>query len=602
MKGVPPNQRARSVETDLRNLIDVLPLNVALTDAEGTLLHLNRRVVETTGYTLEDHLVRHAVLKYIHPDDLTRAAELTAQGHARGAPYEFELRHLRKDNRYHWVLVQITPIRDEDGRIIRWCSTGTDIQQLKQAEEKLRQSEQEARKLVDLSPLHLTLLGPDGNRIYINRAALDYYGLTVEAWQGCDLRSLSHPQDADIRVIEVPRRFLEGVPFEVEMRLRRRDGQYRWFHYAFSPMVDEEGRVTRWYGAGTDIDDRKAAEQRLQDENVSLREEIDKASMFEEIVGMSEPLKKVVSRISKVAPIDSGVLITGETGTGKELVARAIHRLSRRSKCPFVSVNCAAIPRDLIASELFGHEKGAFTGATQRRSGRFELAAGGTIFLDEVGELPAETQVALLRVLQEREFERVGGTGSIHADVRVIAATNRDIETAIAAGTFRSDLFYRLNVFPIEVPPLRERREDIPLLVGYFLDRYARKIGKTFQALDKKSLDLLQSYPWPGNIRELQNVIERSVIVSETETFSVDKSWLSRRSSAQSPHSLPELSKRPASTEKQIIETALRECGGRVSGLSGAAVRLGIPGSTLESKIKSLKIDKNRFRAAAESF
>jgi PAS domain S-box-containing protein len=602
MKGVPPNPRPRSVETDLRNLIDVLPLNVALTDAEGTLLHLNRRVVETTGYTLEDHLVRHAVLKYIHPDDLARAAELTAQGHARGAPYEFELRHLRKDNRYHWVLVQITPIRDEDGRIIRWCSTGTDIQQLKQAEEKLRQSEQEARKLVDLSPLHLTLLGPDGNRIYINRAALDYYGLTVEAWQGCDLRSLSHPQDADIRVIEVPRRFLEGVPFEVEMRLRRRDGQYRWFHYAFSPMVDEEGRVTRWYGAGTDIDDRKAAEQRLQDENVSLREEIDKASMFEEIVGMSEPLKKVVSRISKVAPIDSGVLITGETGTGKELVARAIHRLSRRSKCPFVSVNCAAIPRDLIASELFGHEKGAFTGATQRRSGRFELAAGGTIFLDEVGELPAETQVALLRVLQEREFERVGGTGSIQADVRVIAATNRDIETAIAAGTFRSDLFYRLNVFPIEMPPLRERREDIPLLVGYFLDRYARKIGKTFQALDKKSLDLLQSYPWPGNIRELQNVIERSVIVSETETFSVDKSWLSRRSSAQSPHSLPELSKRPASTEKQIIETALRECGGRVSGLSGAAVRLGIPGSTLESKIKSLKIDKNRFRAAAESF
>ena len=370
----------------------------------------------------------------------------------------------------------------------------------------------------------------------------------------------------------------------------------------FSPMVDEQGRVTRWYGAGTDIDDRKAAEQRLQDENVSLREEIDKASMFEEIVGMSEPLKKVVSRISKVAPIDSGVLITGETGTGKELVARAIHRLSRRSKCPFVSVNCAAIPRDLIASELFGHEKGAFTGATQRRSGRFELAAGGTIFLDEVGELPAETQVALLRVLQEREFERVGGTGSIQADVRVIAATNRDIETAIAAGTFRSDLFYRLNVFPIEMPPLRERREDIPLLVGYFLDRYARKIGKTFQALDKKSLDILQSYPWPGNIRELQNVIERSVIVSETETFSVDKSWLSRRPSAQSAHSLPELSKRPASTEKQIIETALRECGGRVSGLSGAAVRLGIPGSTLESKIKSLKIDKNRFRAAAESF
>src|SRR5580692_241509 len=211
MKGVPPNPRARSVETDLRNLIDVLPLNVALTDAEGTLLHLNRRVVETTGYTLEDHLVRHAVLKYIHPDDLTRAAELTAQGHARGAPYEFELRHLRRDNRYHWVLVHCTPIRDEDGRIIRWCSTGTDIQQLKQAEEKLRQREQEARQLVDFSPLHITLLGPDGNRIYNNRAALDYYGLTLEDWQGSDTRSLIHPQDAELGGNEVPRKLMDGV-------------------------------------------------------------------------------------------------------------------------------------------------------------------------------------------------------------------------------------------------------------------------------------------------------------------------------------------------------------------------------------------------------
>jgi transcriptional regulator with GAF, ATPase, and Fis domain len=291
-------------------------------------------------------------------------------------------------------------------------------------------------------------------------------------------------------------------------------------------------------------------------------------------------------------------LITGETGTGKELVARAIHRVSRRSQHPFVSVNCAAIPRDLIASELFGHEKGAFTGATQRRSGRFELAAGGTIFLDEVGELPAETQIALLRVLQEREFERVGGTGSIQTDVRVIAATNRDLDNAITAGTFRSDLFYRLNVFPIEMPPLRERREDIPLLVEYFLDRYARKAGKNFQAIDKKSLDLLQSYPWPGNIRELQNVIERSVIVSETETFTVDESWLSRRPRTQPPHSHPQLSKMSASTEKELIEVALRECGGRVSGSSGAAAKLGIPGSTLESKIKSLTIDKNRFRVA----
>jgi formate hydrogenlyase transcriptional activator len=362
-------------------------------------------------------------------------------------------------------------------------------------------------------------------------------------------------------------------------------------------MLDEQGRTTRWHAAGTDIEDRKQSEQRLRDENVALREEIDKASMFEEIVGTSTQLQMVLSRISKVAPTDSSVLITGETGTGKELVARAIHRRSRRSARAFVSVNCAAVPRDLIASELFGHEKGAFTGAIQRRLGRFELAEGGTIFLDEVGELPAETQIALLRVLQEHEFERVGGTGSIQTDVRVIAATNRDLEAAIAEGMFRSDLFYRLNVFPIEIPSLRERRGDIPLLVEYFIDRYARKSGKSFQTVNKKSLDLLQSYPWPGNIRELQNVIERSVIVCDSENFTVDESWLSRQPLPIEPNRGLALFKKHPSQEKAIIEAALGECGGRVYGSSGAASRLGMPRSTLESKIRSLKINKNRFKA-----
>jgi transcriptional regulator with GAF, ATPase, and Fis domain len=313
------------------------------------------------------------------------------------------------------------------------------------------------------------------------------------------------------------------------------------------------------------------------------------------------PLQTVLSRISKVAPSDSSVLITGETGTGKELVARAIHRRSRRSSRAFVSVNCAAIPRDLIASELFGHEKGAFTGATQRRLGRFELAEGGTIFLDEIGELPSETQIAFLRVLQEHEFDRVGGTGSIRSNVRVIAATNRDLEAAIAEGLFRSDLFYRLNVFPIEVPPLRERREDIPVLVEYFIDRYARKAGKSFEAVSKKSLDLLQSYPWPGNIRELQNVIERSVIVCDTENFSVDESWLSGKPLGGEPKSQPELSRKLAAQEKEMIEAALRESRGQVSGPSGAAAKLGLPGTTLESKIRSLKINKKRFKTTTSS-
>ncbi len=317
--------------------------------------------------------------------------------------------------------------------------------------------------------------------------------------------------------------------------------------------------------------------------------------MFEEIVGSSDALRKVLLQVAKVAPTDSTVLITGETGTGKELIARAIHKRSRRSSRVFVSVNCAAIPQSLIASELFGHEKGAFTGALQRRLGRFELAHGGTIFLDEVGDLPADTQTALLRVLQEREFERVGGSQALRADVRVIATTNRDLKAAMTAGAFRSDLFYRLNVFPIEIPPLRERREDIPLLVKYFIDRYASKAGKKIRSVNKKSLALLQSYPWPGNIRELQNIIERSVIVCEDENLMIDENWLSRESVKTQPPSRP-LSEEMVAQEKERIEAALAETRGRVSGRSGAAAKLGMPPSTLDSKIRSLKISKHRFK------
>src|SRR5216684_417574 len=334
------------------------------------------------------------------------------------------------------------------------------------------------------------------------------------------------------------------------------------------------------------IGDPKKSEQRLKQDNFALRQEVDKASMYDDIIGTSSALQKVLSLVSKVAPTDATVMVTGETGTGKELVARAIHRRCRRSSRPFVSVNCAAIPAALIASELFGHEKGAFTGALQRRLGRFELADGGTIFLDEVGELAPDTQVALLRVLQEREFERVGGQRSIRVDVRVIAATNRDLTEAVTDGTFRQDLFYRLNVFPLEMPPLRERQDDIAVLVEYFINRYARKAGKTIRRVSKRTLDRLKSYPWPGNVRELQNVIERSVIVSDTDEFTVDESWLG-------------MSGALASHEKALIEDALRATEGRVFGPSGAAARLGIPRSTLESKIRTLKISKSRFRAAA---
>jgi transcriptional regulator with GAF, ATPase, and Fis domain len=345
------------------------------------------------------------------------------------------------------------------------------------------------------------------------------------------------------------------------------------------------------------IADPQQSQERLQHENLALRDGIDSTSTCDEIVGSSGALQKVLSHVSKVAPTDATVLVTGETGTGKELVARAIHRQSRRSSRAFVSVNCAAIPRDLIVSELFGHEKGSFTGAMQRRLGRFELAEGGTIFLDEVGELPMETQIALLRVLQEHEFVRVGGTRSIQTNVRVVAATNRNLQMAIAAGTFRSDLFYRLNVFPIEIPPLRERREDIPVLVEYFIDRCARNVGKNIRGIEKNSLNLLQSYPWPGNIRELQNVIERSLIMCETENFSVDKTWLLPQTIPAQPTDQAELHQRLQAHEKDMIEAALRESRCKVFGPTGAAAKLGIARSTLESKIRSLRINKNRFKS-----
>ena len=537
------------------------------------------------------------VLERIHPQDRALAQQVIDRASQTGTDFEHEYRLLMADGRVKHVRAIAQALQDASGNR-EFVGAVTDVTTAKQAEENVRQSERELRQILDFAPWHVAVLGADGKAMYLNKAGLDYHGLTPEAFQDYDPRRSFHPDDRDRIVTSAGRAKLPNdQPYEIEARLAGKDGKYRWFLFRFNPLRDGEGRITRWYATTTDIEDRKQTEERLQNENVGLREEIDKASMFEEIVGTSPALQTVLSRISKVAPSDSTVLITGETGTGKELVARAIHRRSDRSSRAFVSVNCAAIPRDLIASELFGHEKGAFTGATQQRLGRFELASGGTLFLDEVGELPAETQIALLRVLQEHEFERVGGSRRIRADVRVITATNRDLQAAISAGSFRSDLFYRLQVFPIEIPALRERKEDIRLLVEYFIDRYARKAGKNITTVEKKTLRLLESYPWPGNIRELQNVIERSMILCETETFSIDENWL-----PQPPPLTPEskqhveLPRRLLVQEKDMIEAALKDTRGRVSGPTGAAAKLGIPRSTLESKIRSLKIDKNRFR------
>jgi PAS domain S-box-containing protein len=474
---------------------------------------------------------------------------------------------------------------------------------LKAAFDRIEKSEAHLRDLVDAIRHDVCVLAADGTVIYINRTVLDLIGLSEAEAMETDFRlRVFHPEDLE-RFRELRQtRFAGNVPWENEVRVRRYDGQYRWFLIRYSPLFDDQGHVKQWCAAGMDIDDRKRDEERLRQENLALREDLDLSSMYEEIVGSSKPLRRVLAQVSKVAPTDSTVLIYGETGTGKELVARAIHKRSNRSSRAFIKVNCAAIPTSLIASELFGHEKGAFTGAVQRRIGRFESADGGTIFLDEVGELVPETQVALLRVLQERELERVGSNRPISIDVRVLAATNRDLEAAVEEGMFRRDLFYRLNVFPMHVPALRERRDDIPMLVEYLVERYSKRSGKRIRQTTRKSMELLQSYDWPGNIRELQNVIERAVILCESETFSVDEAWLPRNAKGTRAGSqfgsLAMGAKDFARREREAIERALAESDGRISGPDGAAVRLGIPRQTLDSKLATLGIDKRRFKPA----
>jgi PAS domain S-box-containing protein len=594
-------------ESRFRLIVDAIPGLVCTLNAAGEVELLNRQVLEYFGKTTEE-LKNWATSDAVHPDDLPRVIDTWKRSIESGQPYVLELRQRRADGVYRWFQSRALPARDKEGCITGWYMLLTDIDDRKRAEDTLRSNEQSLRLIVDSIPGFVSTANAAGEVELVNRQVLEYFGKTTEELKNWATSDALHPDDLP-RLTEAYRHSIEtGRPRDVETRSRGADGVYRWFHLRSRPQLDAEGRVVRWYTLATDIDKRKRAEaelerafeeikrlkDRLHDENVVLREQIDQAFMFEEIVGSSPALKTVLSSIVKVAPTDSTVLITGETGTGKELIARAIHKSSQRAGQAFVTVNCASIPSSLIASELFGHEKGSFTGALQRRQGRFELAHSGTIFLDEIGELPAETQIALLRVLQERQFERVGGSRVIPADVRIIAATNRDLAAAIASGTFRTDLFYRLNVFPIHVPPLRNREEDIPMLVEYFVKRYAEKAGKHISKIDKNTLKLCQSYPWPGNIRELQNIVERSVILSNGETLSIDPAWLSSQ-----PVSRPEpgvLTKSIRRHEKEIIEAALAESNGKVAGPNGAAAKLGIPRSTLDAKIKQLSIKKYSIR------
>jgi len=597
----------------LAQVVDTIPTLAWSAGPDGSAEFHNQRWLDYTGLSAKQALDSGWEVA-IHPDDLPRILGTFREALNSVKPYEVEGRFRRFDGEFRWFLFRGSPLRDQSGKIAKWYGTNIDLEERKRAEDALRASEAsllEAQRLTrTCSWKHEVLSG----KVTVSAEGLAMYGIEPEDEDSSAdfyFRRM-HPNDRPEVEQAYAAALLRKTDFEAAFRIVRPDGTIINTRSISHPILDERGDVVEFVGASIDVtehhraraDLEKAFEEikrlkdQLHDENVVLREQIDQAFMFEEIVGTSSALQGVLSRLMKVAPTDSSVLVSGETGTGKELVARAIHKRSRRSQRAFVSVNCAALAPSLISSELFGHEKGAFTGAMQRRLGRFELANGGTIFLDEIGELPLDTQVALLRVLQEREFERVGGTQPIKIDVRLIAATNRDLEAAVANGTFRPDLYYRLNVFPIEVPPLRERQDDVLMLLEHFVHRFAQKMGKHFKKIDKQTLELFRSYPWPGNIRELQNVVERSVIVSSDGEFCVDAAWLSRDSRRVSLPQQPEPANanEDASRERQIIEDALAGSRGRVSGPNGAAARLRVSPSTLENRIKKLRIRKSHFK------
>ena len=587
--------------------------------AGGDALHLSDEWYRIYGFDPEKGMPGwEERLQRLHPEDRQRWQGVIDRAIREKSEYDVEFRILLPDGTVKYIHTVGHPFLGLSGELVQFVGSSTDMTERKLAEQTLRRSEgylAEAQKL-----------SRSGSWAWDVRTGAIFWSQEFFRIYECDPEKIKpswsyildrvHPEDRQgvEQRAKTESTQKERVDSEGDFRIVFPDGRIKHLHSIAHQVINELGEITEVVGTTIDVTEQhearaaletafeqiKELRDQLYKENIALREEVDKVSMFEEIVGSSEPLRRVLIQVAKVAATDSTVLILGETGTGKEMIARAIHRRSKRANRAFIRVNCAAIPPTLIASELFGHEKGAFTGASQRRLGRFELADGGTIFLDEIGELPAETQSALLRVLQEREFERVGGSQSVSVDTRVLSATNRDLRAAVEAGTFRPDLFYRLNVFPIQMPSLRERADDIPLLVEYLIERYAKKTGKKIRSIDRKTLRLFQDYNWPGNIRELQNVVERAVVLCDSETFSVEESWLKR----ELPHESSRLSvlskglgRLDETMEKEMIEAALAETGGRVSGPSGAAALLGVPRQTLESKIANLGINKHRFKS-----
>jgi PAS domain S-box-containing protein len=614
----------RASELSWRQIIDNIPGFVNTAGATGAPEFFNRPEQEYFGKTNEE-LKDWGRIDVIHPEDLPSVIEAWATSIKTGQNLDIEARFRRADGVYRWFQMRAVPARDAEGKISDWYALHTDIEDRKRAEEMLRQSEAELRTITDTVRQPIVVLAPDGFTLYANQVALDNTGLTLdEVIKEGFLERACHPDDLN-RVLLDERRvgLLEGVPFDLEMRLLRKSGQYRWHLMQYNPLKDEGGQIVRWYVTATDIDDRKKAEKllrnenvRLAQENVYLEEQIRSEMGFEQIIGSSPALKHVLELVETVAPNDSTVLLLGETGTGKELIARAIHERSRRKAKTFVKLNCAAIPTGLLESELFGHEKGAFTGAIIQKAGRMELADQGTLFLDEVGDIPIDIQPKLLRALQEKEFERLGSTHTRKVNLRLVAATNRNLEKMVADREFRSDLFYRLNVFPIRIPPLRDRKDDIPLLAVYFVQKFAKQMQKRIDSIPVATMKALTAWEWPGNIRELENFIERAVILTRGESLAAPLAEL-RKVTTDEPvrESAPKADDDIARIVKETIASlksntapnerskkqhdeivrVLTECKGRVGGADGAAVRMGLSRTTLISRMKKLGIDPSDY-------
>jgi PAS domain S-box-containing protein len=605
-------EELRKQKAHFEKLFELAPEAIVLRDFENRILRVNREFTNLYGFTPKEALGRN-ITDLIVPEGQWEESEKLREALQRGERVDAELTRKRKDGSRLIVSFTAAPVKVE-GNTPEIYGIYRDITERKRAEEALKRSEAYLSEGQRLSHTGSWARCVTSGEVYFSQESCRIFGFDPNTKVTLDMiLGRVHPDERPTVQETIQKSIHDSSDFELNYRIILDDGSIRHLHVLGHPVRKSDGQVTEFIGTHVDVTEQRLARKALEDalveintlkeqlfqENVALRQEIDETSMFDEIVGKSSALQKLLKELETVGPTDSTVLIHGETGTGKELIARAIHNLSSRNSNAFVKVNCAAIPTGLLESELFGHERGAFTGAIAQRIGRFELAHHGTVFLDEIGEIPLELQPKLLRVLQEREFERLGSSRMLKTDARLIAATNRDLSELVAEHKFRSDLFYRLNVFPIRVPALRERPEDVPLLVRHFAEIFSRRMGKLIQTIPAGTMSALMSYDWPGNVRELQNVIERAVILSSRGVLSISPSELRSTSGVIPPGTeitpaavRPKRARStvPALTREQI-EQALRESGGRVGGADGAAARLGLKRTTLIAQMKRLQMN-----------